>query len=432
MLLPIRAFCAGLILFLAGACATPPAPASTETADRQAFSAEGLTALEASMKAFVDDGHVPGIATLLVKDGAEIHRLGYGQRNVETGAPVAEDTIYRIYSMTKPVTGVAMMQLYEQGKWKLDDPVTKFIPEFADLKVLAGQDASGNWLYEPVNRPPTLQEVMSHTAGFAYGLSGDDPANSTFRESKILRSPDLETMIARVAEVPLVFQPGTSWAYSAAVDIQGALVQRISGQSFGEYLDENIFTPLGMDDTGFYVPADDYDRFSQVFGYNPENGALVPVPYPEVAYRKETVAMESGGGGLVSTMDDYTAFSQMLLNGGSLNGEQILKPETVTLMRTNVLPDGMVMWSSGNFSDYDASGLGFGLGFGIITDPSVREAGYGEGTYFWGGAAGTWFWIDPENDLFFIGMIQRFDRGAPETVDFRTDSAKLVYEALGD
>ena len=426
-------------LFLAGCATSAPAsdvttidtPAQT-TANPVAFTETGIAALESQMQQFVKDGQVYGIHTRLVQGGEVISETQLGLRDVIANKPIESDTIYRIYSMTKPVTGVAMMQLYEQGKWQLDDPITKFVPEFEDLKVLAGQNEAGEWLYAEMERPPTMLELMTHTAGFAYALGGDDPANAAFREQEILGAPDLEQMIDRISEVPLLYSPGERWFYSAAVDIQGAIVERISGQSFGEYLEENIFVPLGMSDTGFYVPEEKYDRFSQVFGYNPENGQLVPLPMDTLKFTKETIALESGGGGLTSTMDDYAAFCEMFLLGGTYNGSQILEEATIQKMTANKLPDGMQMWTAGNFSDYDASGLGFGLGFGIVTDPSVREANYGQGSYFWGGAAGTWFWIDPENDLYFIGMIQRFPTGAPEEVDFRTTSAKLVYDAMAE
>ena len=426
----ILAGCAASVPTQNAATIEVPAP-SAETPI--AFTEAGVAALEAQMKQFVVDGHVYGIHTRLVQDGAIVSETQFGLRDVIKQEPIEDDTIYRIYSMTKPITGAAMMQLYEQGKWKLDDPVTKFVPEFSDLLVLSGQDEDGNWQYVKADRPPTMREVMNHTAGFAYGLFGDDPANTAFRDQRILGSANMKEFVDRTAEVPLLFQPGARWSYSASVDVQGAIVERISGQSFGEYLEEHIFAPLGMEDSAFYVPDEKRSRFSQVFGYNPEDGKLVPLPEDYVlfnlGYKKETLPMESGGGGLVSTMDDYAAFCQMMLNGGELNGVRVLEEKTAEQMTANSLPDGMSMWSSGSGS-YNADGLGFGLGFGIVTDPSVRDVDYGQGSYFWGGAAGTWFWIDPENDLYFIGMIQRFPTGAPEEVDFRTTSAKLVYDAI--
>lgn len=434
-----RKLAAGLCisaLMALSACTTTASETASITASESpavsssTFTPEGLAALDAKMKFAVDDGQVYGLAYQLVSGGKEIARNSFGVKSVTTKAPITDETIYRIYSMSKPITGVAMMMLWEEGKWSLDDPVTKYIPEFADLRVLAGTNEDGTPILVDADRAPTMREIMSHTAGFAYGLGGTDVANEAFRERKILRSPDLESFIDAVADVPLLFQPGTSWAYSASVDIQGYVVQKLSGKPFGEYLKERIFEPLGMVDTGFYVPEEDYDRLSDVFTYSKEYGGIVTVPTPEVRFRKDTVPMESGGGGLVATLDDYSAFCQMLLNGGSLNGTQYLKPETVKLMATDVLPEGVRIWSAGNADERSGAGQGFGLDFGIVVNPEAADSKQGAGSYYWGGAAGTWFWIDPVNDLYFIGMIQRFN-GNPETpYDMRTESRIAVYDAL--
>ncbi|MEL7129843.1 MAG: serine hydrolase domain-containing protein [Pseudomonadota bacterium] len=391
------------------------------------FSDEEIAALEARMADYVADGHVRGIATRLVHQGQIVSDMHTGIIKLETQTPIADDTLYRIYSMTKPITGVAMMMLWEEGKFSLDDPITKFVPEFENLRVLDGENPDGSPKLVDAKRPPTIREIMSHTAGFAYGLSGDDPANTAFRDQEILRAPDLETFIAKTAEVPLLFQPGEQWVYSASVDIQGYVVQQISGMSFGEFLDRRIFTPLGMDDTAFVVGEEDYARFSEVYAPHPETGELVPVPYDWVQFTPETASFESGGGGLVSSMDDYTRFCQMLANGGALDHARLIKPETLELMRTDVLGDAIEL-TYGDGSD--ASGHGFGLDFGLILDGAAAEGNYPDGTYYWGGAAGTWFWIDPVNDLFFIGMVQEFEsRGAD---DLRAVSAEHVYAALAD
>jgi len=400
-------------------------PALVESSvETRGFTTEGLAKLDDRIEQFVTDGHVAGIATLLVKDGQVIQYNDYGVINPDSMKPVGPDTIYRIYSMTKPITGVAMMMLYEEGRFSLEDPVTKFIPEFSDLKVLNRDGGLAN-----MQRPPTMREVMSHTAGFAYGLGGNDPANTAFREQQILNSPDLGEFVDRTSNVPLLFQPGQYWSYSAAVDIQGAIIERISGQSLGEFFKTRIFEPLNMDDTGFYVPEAEYERFSDVFGYHPETGEFGPYRVPQMAFKKETIAMESGGGGLVSTMDDYARFCQMLANGGSLSGVTLLKPETVKLMRTNVLPEDMSVNLTGTLRPEDLAGIGFGLNFGVIYDAEASSRPYGQDSYFWGGMAGTWFWIDPTNNLFYIGMIQRFPTNGP-SVDFRTISGEHVYEAL--
>jgi CubicO group peptidase (beta-lactamase class C family) len=430
----VVAACAVLLL---GACASAPVrvreAALAVEAPAQAPGARvtesGIAALEARMAGFVTEGQVRGIAARLIVDGNVVSDLTAGIRRAADGAPVEKDTIYRIYSMSKPITGVAMMMLYEEGAFTLDDPITRFVPEFANLRVMTGVDADGAPILSDPARLVTLRDVMTHTAGFAYGLSGDDPANRAFREQRILSAPDLETFIDQVASVPLLFQPGTRWSYSASVDIQGYVIQKISGQSFGSFLKTRLFDPLGMKDTGFYVPDAELDRLSDVFSYSQERGGLVALDLPQLAFRKDTVAMESGGGGLVSTMEDYSRFARMLLNEGELEGIRILQPETVRLMRTNMLPAGAQMFSDGTGASNQAAGLAFGLGLGLIEDPVAGARPQAAGSYFWGGAAGTWFWIDPSNNLIFIGMIQRFGQAGP-TVDFRGEAAAYVYQAL--
>ncbi|MEO9467511.1 serine hydrolase domain-containing protein [Parasphingorhabdus sp.] len=405
-------------------------PNFAEESAGEDFDPAKIEALEARMAQFVADGDTKGIATLLVKDGKVISQMKAGIRRLSDNAPITEDTIYRIYSMTKPVTGVALMALYEEGKFSLDDPVSKYIPEFENLKVVKSFDENGsNVVLEPLEAQPTMRQLMSHTAGFAYGLVGDDPANKAFRDQNILASPDMQSFIDGVAKIPLMHQPGKSWFYSASVDVQGAIVERLSGMKFGAFLKTRIFDPLGMDDTGFAVPADDYDRFSDVFGYHPVTKDFIRVPFPRVAFKPETIGMESGGGGLVSTMSDYARFCQMLANGGEFRGARILKAETVKLMRTNVLTGDQKVNIAGTLSEAVVKTLGFGLDFGIIRNDGVNGTVQGDGTYFWGGAAGTWFWIDPVHDLFFIGMIQRFGQNGPDT-DFRGISRDLVYDAL--
>jgi len=420
------------------ACATAPveAPeairfdqlAGAET--HAGFSAGGLAALDAAMRKTVDDGKLKGISTLLVKDGQVINYDQYGIRRAADQAPVTEDTIFRIYSMSKPVTGVALMTLFEDGAFSLDDPITKFVPELADLKVFEGFDEAGEPILVNAERPATMRELMSHTAGFAYGLFSDDPVNNMYAEANVLGSPDFYTYISRLASMPLLYQPGESWAYSTAVDVQGYIVQKLSGKRLGQYFEDEIFAPLGMVDTGFFVPAEKRDRFSDVFTPDSETGELVPIETASFAFREGEIGMEKGGHGLVSTIGDYARFCQMLLNGGELNGVRILERETVELMRTNVLPDGVGLFSDGVSPNPRMAGQGFGLDFAVYLDPYATGAAQPAGSYYWGGAAGTWFWIDPVNDLFFIGMIQRFPGGNDRAM--RGESAKLVYRALAE
>lgn len=405
--------------------------------DAEKFDAEKITALESRMRQFVSDGDTMGIATLLIRDGKVVSHTQAGVRDIVDGKPITQDTIYRIYSMTKPITGVAMMQLYQQGKFSLDDPVSKFIPEFEGLQVIKSYDKDGSFEVEPLERQPTILELMSHTAGFAYGLYGDDPSNKAFMEQGVLGSADLQKFIDSVATIPLMHQPGKHWYYSASVDIQGAIIERITGMTLGEYFKTEIFVPLGMLDTAFYVPADKADRLADVFAYHPETKKFQRMPFAEqkynrlgdMSYRKETRRMESGGGGLVSTLADYARFCQMLANNGQLDGVEILKAESVKLMTSNVLSDEQNVSIAGTLTETETDRLGFGLNVGTIRSAENSERGMSVGSYYWGGAAGTWFWIDPANKLYFIGMVQRFGQGGPD-VDFRGVSRDLVYDAL--
>lgn len=445
---PVRSLLlAGLSLSVLAACATtevatdpvvvdaPPVVEATvepvvETAVAPVptFDEARVAAIETAMGDYIRDGRLYGVHTRLAQKGEIVSDYYAGLRGLEQGLPIEDDTIYRIYSMSKPITGVAMMMLYEDGKFELDDPVSKFVPEFEQLKVLGGVDENGNAILVDLERQPTMRELMSHTSGFGYGLGGADPVNSAFRDLKVLESPDLQTFIDQTATIPLLFQPGEAWFYSVGMDIQGHIIEKLSGQKFGEYLQTRLFGPLGMVDTGFFVPEEDYDRLSEVYGFDPETGAMVPVPYPNVQFRQETVNFESGGGGMVSTMDDYGRFAQMLVNKGELDGARILKPETIELMRTNVLRDGQNLSSLGVNAGDVYAGLGMGLTFGTIEDPESVPSKTPQGSYFWGGAASTWFWIDPVNELYFIGMVQVFDRNNPKgPLELREASSAAIY-----
>ncbi|MDG2521901.1 serine hydrolase [Caulobacter segnis] len=407
------------ILASAPACQaqTTSAPASAASKDA------AFQSLDASMHALVDQGRLPGVATYVVKGGKVIHQDIYGKADLTTGAPLKADTIYRIYSQTKPVTGVAMMMLYEEGKWSLDDPITKFLPELANLKVFKGVGADGKTITEPAKRPATMRELMSHQAGFAYGLQVDNPVDKAYRDSGLLGSPTPEAFLKTLAALPLMGQPGEQWKYSVAVDLQGLIVERLSGKKLGAFMQERIFAPLGMVDTGFWLPAEKQGRLASLYLVNPADKKVVPAQGFMVLDVTKQPAVESGGGGLVSTTADYAKFSQMLLNGGELGGKRLLKPETVKLMRTNHLTEASLAKLP------LGPGVGFGLDFATVMDPAKAGTPMGKDTYSWGGAAGTWFWIDPTNDLFVLGMIQVL--GRPDS-DPRMDalSAPSVYRAI--
>lgn len=433
-----------LSLAVLSACATaPPPPTGTDAAiivdggDAAAapalpagqlrFTRAGLVALEAAMGDYVRDGRLHGIHTRLAHRGEIVSDYYAGRRNAETDKPVEPDTIYRIYSMSKPVMGVAMMMLWEEGLFELDDPISDYVPEFADLKVFGGLAEDGSVILVDLDRQPTMRELMSHTSGLGYGLGGADPVNAAFRDLNVLDAPDLQTFIDRTSQIPLLFQPGTDWAYSVGMDVQGYVIEQLTGQTLASFLETRLFSPLGMTDTGFFVPEADYHRLGAVYGYDPESGDMVPVPFPSVMFRQETIGFASGGGGLVSTMDDYSRFAQMLVNQGELDGIRILRPETLDVMRTSVLPAGTVI----SYGERSLPGIGMGLTIGTVEDATQAGTRVPNGSYFWGGAAGTWFWIDPENQVYFIGMVQIFARNNPgQPLALRETSSDLVYDAL--
>jgi CubicO group peptidase (beta-lactamase class C family) len=401
-----------------------PTPADVAPA-KSGFTPEGLAKLDARMKEAVDKGEVSGVVTLLVRHGEVAHFKSHGVQSYETNVPMSEKTLFRIYSMTKPVTGVALMQLYEKGLWKLDDPITKYVPEFANLKVMKSKE-SGT---EPLAKVATMRQLMTHTAGFGYGLSPVHPVDQMFAKENPLGKPDMKSMIDTVAALPLLAQPGERWSYSIAVDIQGAIVERLSGKKFGEYLKTNIFAPLHMNDTSFFVPPAEQTRVATVYSWDRNAGKLAPMPDPPGRDFFKPDHVESGGGGLVSTIHDYARFAQMLLNKGTLDGAKILQPETVALMTQNHIGDLRVGFD-GNAATSGPSGSGFGLDFSVIYDPVLAKSPQGKGSFSWFGIAGTWFWVDPTNDLFFVGMIQRRGGAGANAVNFRAETPKLVAEAL--
>jgi len=415
-----------------------PAAALTPAASPESvgFDSERLKRLDRYMAGVVADGRVAGMTTLLARHGKIVEFNTYGKASLATGQAMPKDEIFRIYSMSKPLTGVAMMILFEQGKWRLDDPVTRYVPEFKKLKVMVEADKEGRITkVEDMKRPPTMREIMSHTAGFGYGLGDKHPVDKLYREKQVLGSTGLHQMIERTAEIPLMYQPGTSWSYSSAVDIQGYIVEKLSGKPFGQFLQENVFAPLKMKDTGFYTGPAKSSRLAAVYVGEVVNekptGKIVQADDlfgSKMPDYSKPPAMESGGGGLVSTTMDYARFCQMMLNKGQLDGVRILSPASIELMDTNVIPHNVLVTTNGTSGIRFNEAVGFGLDFQVDNDP--RRAGFLEGknTMSWGGAAGTWFWIDPTNDVFFVGMIQRM--GGTGGDDLGTMARTLTYQAL--
>jgi len=380
------------------------------------MSSQRLGKLKSEMQALVDRNQLPGVVTMVAKDGKVVEFDVAGKRDVESGAPLQKDSIFRIYSMSKPITGVAMMMLFEEGKWQLNDPVSKHIPEFANLKVAKVNPQSGAVTQVAPDHPMTMRELMSHSGGLTYGVFGSTPVDKMYTDVNVLdRDATLQAMIDKLGKIPLLHQPGERWHYSVSVDVQGYLVEKLSGQPFAEFLKQRIFDPLGMKDTAFYVPADKLNRFVSFYTYDKDRKF---VAHPGIPDFSKPPGAPSGGGGLVSTAMDYMRFCQMLLNGGELDGHRLLSPLSVQLMRSNVLPVSARTMGPGT---------GFGLDFAVVEDPLAAGGYGGEGTFYWGGYAGTWFWIDPVYNMIVVGMIQIRGDGSP---DVRGLSRNLTYQAI--
>ncbi len=386
------------------------------------MSADRLDRITAHAQRHVDEGKLAGVVTLVARDGAIVHFEAVGQRGAEDERPMTKDALFRIFSMTKPITAVAAMMLYEEGLFHLTDPVDKFVPEFAGMTVL-GKDG----VVRPAENRMTMQQLLGHTTGLSYGFNPDDTVDKLYRQADLWQSKDLDELAQKLAEIPLKFEPGAEWHYSVAVDITGLVVQRLTGLSFDVFLNERLFEPLGMTDTFFNVPAEKMDRFLPNHTWNDENEKLQQLkkdePFPYTG-----VTLFSGGGGLVSTAMDYLRFCEMLRRGGELDGVRILSPKTVAYMSTDHLPGALTAGVAGEnpTAALVGGGYGFGLGFGVLNDP-VRNGVIGSaGEYMWGGAAGTLFWIDPAEELVGIGMIQLL--GSPWPL--RTDMKVLTYQAL--
>ena len=381
------------------------------------LSAERLERLDAGMQRMVDEGQLAGVVTLLARHGKIAFADVVGVQDVESQRPMARDSIFRIFSMTKPITGVAMMMLYEEGKWRMNDPVSRYIPEFGDLKVHVGENSDGSMRLENLEHEITMRELMTHTAGLGYVLNPRHPVTQMFVEHGVLNPmAPLQTMIDKLVNVPLVAQPGRRWIYSSAVDVQGYLVEKLSGMPFAKFLEERLFTPLGMVDTAFYVPPGKASRIALRHSVD-ENGKLVLNSRGEAF--SSSPPGPSGGGGLFGTVDDYLRFTQMLLNEGEFDGNRLLAPRTVEMMRTNHL--------SAEATDNMRPGMGFGMDFMIYVDPAAAGEPHAEGSYYWLGIDGTWFWIDPVLDFAFVGMIQH---QGPAQAEVHGLSRNLAYQAI--
>jgi CubicO group peptidase (beta-lactamase class C family) len=387
------------------------------------LSSARLQRLSRVMQQYVDRQMFAGMVTLVARKGQVAHLEAFGWQERETNRPMALDTIFRIYSMTKPITSAALMMLAEEGKLRLSDPVTRYIPDFKDLKVMVARGGSDYDLV-PANRPITLHDLATHTAGLSYGFDPQSVLDGLYRKlfERMDRDvePELEkrTLAFVQAGVPLAFQPGTAFRYSVAIDLLGYIIQLAAGQPFEDFLQERIFDPLGMVDTGFWVPPEKAHRLAAVYGPAQGDGLRPIEPAAGSAYTKPT-RNPSGGGGLLSTASDYFRFGQALLNGGQLEGVRLLGRKTVEWMLQNHLPDGIYR--------PDGPGEGFGVGGAVLLRPGLSHRPGSPGKFGWGGAANTEWWIDPAEQLQALLMVQYMP---PFTIPIVEDFNQLVYQAL--
>jgi CubicO group peptidase (beta-lactamase class C family) len=390
---------------------------------------------------YVDGGYLPGMLTYVFRKGQLVHTNMAGHIDIERGRKMREDAIFRIYSMSKPITAVALMMLVEEGFIGLDDAVHTYIPGWKDLGVYASGmpsilgDGPPTFITTPTERPMKVIDLATHTSGLTYGFMMRTAVDAAYRATKVeppFQSPGgLQGMVDKLAQLPLDFSPGTAWNYSVSIDVLGYLVEKLSGQTFGEFLRTRLFEPLGMSDTAFQVPEDKIERFASCYQpAGPGPGLKRQDDARESRFARPPV-VESGGGGLVSTAHDYLRFCRMMLNGGELDGVRILSPKTVALFSLNYLPDGREvadMAFPGMFSESSYAGVGFSLACGVNVEVAKTRLPGSLGEYFWGGAAATAFWIDPKEELTVVFMTQVI--GSEARLTLRRDLRTLVYSAI--
>jgi CubicO group peptidase (beta-lactamase class C family) len=436
----IRTLVVSIALILSfGGLAPAAEPLPTITPEQARLSAERLARIDRLMEGYVEDGRLPGALGMIARQGKVVYLRTWGMRDREAGAPMTSDTIFRIYSMSKPITSVAVMILFEEGLFRLKDPIGKFIPELARLEVMEetkDPETGGTTVTTFTSpRPITIQDLLRHTAGLTYGFFGDTTVDRMYRESEILRREEtLAEFVARLGELPLLYEPGTTWHYSVADDVLGRLVEVVSGMPFDEFLEKRLFGPLGMKDSGFWVPPPKQHRFAQL--YSPEGTEYDDEAFlrkggdPHVVVPSDPKASErylsrptflSGGGGMVSTADDYMRFCLMMLNNGELDGTRILSRKTVELITADHL--------SSLSSPPPRPGHTFGLGFAVAEDRGIIADLGSEGEYSWGGAAGTRFWIDPREDMVGVFMVQIIPH---RDLRYGGEFRHLVYGAIDD
>lgn len=405
-------------------------------ANNAGFSPARLATLDRVLRErFVDSGELPGTLIRIWRAGEVVHTGTAGMMDIERGRPMQDDAIFRIYSMSKPITVVALLMLVEEGRIALDDDVALHIPAWRDLGVYVG-GSLGGFRTRPPERPMQVIDLFTHMSGLTYGWMNCSYVDAAYRELGVHERDaegGLDGMIDKLSRLPLEFSPGTAWNYSISMEVMGYLVQRLSGVSFGEFLRARLFGPLGMKDTGFFVPAAGLDRLASCYQPGPGTPLVLEDDAGNSRYARPP-KLESGGGGLVSTLEDYLRFCRMLLGGGALEGVRILSPKTVGLFGLNYLPGNRavpeMMLPAQDQSDWGLRGCGASLGGGVVIDLAARRALGSLGEYFWSGAASTSFWIDPREDLAVVFMTQLVGWPSERSHPFQRLLRTLVYSAL--
>ncbi len=392
------------------------------------LSSERLVRIRPWLQDYLESGKLPGATILVARHGKVVFCESEGFRDVEAAKPMTADAILRFYSMTKPITSVALMMLYEKGLFQLDDPVSEFIPSFEKARVYVSGDPD-DMVCEPLKTPITLHHLLTHTSGLTYGFGNQGPIPELYRTRHTdfdTHDGPLDKVVERLAPIPLEYQPGQRWNYGVSCDVLGRVVEVVSGQSLDVFFREKILNPLGMVDTGFSVPPDKVDRFASLYTIN-EASDLALMESPQESPMIGSVETFSGGGGLVSTLSDYFRFTEMLRRKGEMDGMRLLGRKTIEYMTTNHLPGDLADMGQPTFNETSYEGIGFGLGFSVMLDPAKAYVMGTPGEYAWGGYAGTAFWVDPLEDMTVIFLTQLMPSGA---YPIRRELRVLTYQAL--
>ncbi|MBX2847073.1 MAG: beta-lactamase family protein [Acidiferrobacterales bacterium] len=393
-------------------------------AESVGMSSERLQRINDFADEYIREGHYAGMVTMVARQGKVVHLHATGKMGLADPRPMQTDTLFRIYSMTKPVTAIAAMMLYEEGKFRMDDPVHLYLPEFKDQTVLLDGEKTAP------NSPMTMRQLFTHTAGLTYGFTPDNPVDIAYNEQQVLGSKNLDEFVQKVSKIPLRFQPGTRYHYSVSVDVLGAAIERISGKRLDDFFQQRIFKPLGMRDTFFNVPAEKMTRLAGDHFFDANSQTMVPVPIEQQRNYRDGEFF-SGGGGLVSTISDYMRFAQMVLNGGEYQSKRLLSPKTVEFLSANHLTPTVWAEGRGEYPQQDLyGGQSMALGFGVVTDPAQMPAISSVGEISWSGAAGTKFWIDPQEELIAIAMVQLYQSPWPLRFDLKATTYQAITELM--